>query len=511
MDFVFNPYQNFKDNPGVKSALYALAFYRTLRDNPPSEIRQVFFPKTRAEIRAMTRSGPGVYRPVLKTDQGPGQFTAFKVEGDGEIPVIKKDGNEGYTVIEHHFKVQLDQLNGPTESAILREMDLVRDSYRLGDLNEAFLAVERLEMACEESGVKYRRKAGVGREGFFFIRPMKTEDQVVLPSTVAEQVEDIAVIQIDEFRKLAMEQLKRYSKIFGLEVDIHPEDINLPFYYHLDAQVFPNGEVVLDQIRLPDVGLFLTKLDPNGNETLYDIQSTIATLTTQIMDYVAASLLKHPNFSGKVLLVTRKAVIEEEEDTLEILELQVVQKELKERGIGSEIVSAEDTVGLNGVGLLFNVDPDSEEFKSLLEARIRNNDSLHLFPDPLLRAAESKMSGLKNTFLGSIDLENFHALVNEVDQNPERAYKQLLAIDGFLRSLEIEEDVLHFYIPGQPTPAPAFRGDLGSFHQISNMIKRVDGSVNVRQIPIDPKRAVLFDQNGGIYSVFRFTVLEGEI
>lgn len=511
MDFIFAPYEEFKANPCVDAALQALNVYKTLRENPPSELRNAFFPKPRSEIKAITRRGPGVYRPVLKTDQGPGQFAAFEVGDVSRLEPIQKLGNEGYAATEVHFQTQLDTLNGKAPLELFREMSAVREFYRQGEFYEASLALERLLLVCDSFGLDPRREATVGRDAFFFIRPMLTGSKNILPRSVQKEVLKLSIDVASQFVDLAKESGAYFTSVLGL-TGTSVENVNLPFYFQLDAQVLSDATIVLDQVQMPDVGLFITELEPYNNATLKGIQDIVRPLRGRIVDHIALSLQNQAGFNGEAMLVTRKAVLERKEDTLEILELKVLAKELAQRGIQTVPRSAEDaaTEEVEGIGLLLNVDTNSDEFLSLVRRRLQRPDKLRLFPDPLLKAAEKKLTGLRRLDLSKRDLENFHALVGEVDQQADRAYRQLLAVDAFLKSLEIDESVLHFYIPGQPTPAAAFRGDVGSLHQISNMLREVEGGVTIRQVRTSPDRAVLFDQNGAIYNVFRFSILGGQ-
>src|SRR3989344_6344382 len=78
MDFVFERGNIFRDNPGPATAAEITKTFQAVRENPPTIIRDRFFPLDRAEVKAMTRRSPGLYRPVLKTDQGAGKFLPFQ-------------------------------------------------------------------------------------------------------------------------------------------------------------------------------------------------------------------------------------------------------------------------------------------------------------------------------------------------------------------------------------------------------------------------------------------------
>lgn len=77
VDFVFEQGERFRTDPGPESAAQATRTFSVLRDNPPSEIRNRFFPLDRGGVKAQTKGSPALYRPVLKNDQGAREILTF--------------------------------------------------------------------------------------------------------------------------------------------------------------------------------------------------------------------------------------------------------------------------------------------------------------------------------------------------------------------------------------------------------------------------------------------------
>ncbi|OGH15787.1 MAG: hypothetical protein A3C22_00215 [Candidatus Levybacteria bacterium RIFCSPHIGHO2_02_FULL_37_10] len=513
VDFVFEQGKSFRADPGPDSAAQTTKVFAVLRDNPPSEIRNRFFPLDRGGVKAQTKGSPALYRPVLKNDQGAGKFLPFTI-GEGALAFgfpSKVAMEEGYVIPEAYFQDQL-RYKG-SQPAVEKELSAVKDYFRVGSMDEGRLAFERLEIECDKAGIVFRRKAQVGRNGLMFIHPAMAEKQIILPVELVVKVEErisdslARVVEVADFRK----------KEFALNNNLSYRPLeaeNMPTYFQADVHILPNGDFAIAELQFPDVGLFLNGLPIDGSHALRQIHAIVGPMKDKVIDGFEKIIKETIDLKGKVplYLVTRSEVIENKEDVLEIRELAEVQAELKSRGYETQIISAASASNINCDSLmfLFNLDPTSAEFHQLARAYLMDTErKLCMIPDPFLRVAEREFTDYDHIAMTTKQSQNLQAIVREIESfndKKDKLYTQMLALDYFLRQMGINEDVLHFCHPALPTPIPAYRYDIKSLQLAANIIKEGNlKDVNVRAIPISPDRAVLLDKDGGtLYATFRF-------
>lgn len=528
VDFIFEQGEAFKTDPGPESASQATKTFSVLRDNPPSEIRDRFFPLNRGEVKAQTKRSPALYRPVLKTDQGAGKFLPFTL-GESSLASgfpSRVAIEEGYVIPEAYFLAQLnldklffdqiisDQLRGERyRETVRKEINSVMDHFKIGSMDEGRLAFERLEIECDKAGIIFRRRAGVGRNGLMFIHPAIAEKQIVLPNELAARVENrvndslVQVIELADFRK------KEFARNNNLPY--RPlEAESMPTYFQADVHLLQNGDFAIAELQFPDVGLFLGELPADGSHILRQIHQIVRPMRDKVVDNFENIIKETIRSKGQVpiYLVTRSEVIGNKEDVLEIIEIAAIEAELRRRGYEPQIISADSASNINSDSLmfLFNLDPTSIEFSQLARAHLMDTErKLNMIPDPFLRVAEREFTDYDHVVMSTKQSLNLQAIVREIESfndKKDKLYTQMLALDSFLRQMGINEDVLHFCHPALPTPIPAYRYDIKSLHLVANIIKEGNlQDVNVRSIPISPDRAVLMDRDGGaLYATFRF-------
>jgi hypothetical protein len=489
MDGLFDAVGSFADSPTVSRAEDVTGYFARLRAAPSDEIRDRFFPRDRAN-KGLFKSSPLLLRPILKTDQGPGRFLSFETSEDvAEIGTYHIDLEQGYCILEEFFSKQLDQIGNPKEltSAIAD----VREKFSSGDMREAQLAYERLQLASEAHGVEFQREARVGRDAMFFIRPNLPTQKIVLPHKVREKVASFAQGQFTDFAKTLR---ATYAKEHAL---LPPEGpIYLPIYYQVDAQISPDGETLIEQLHMPDVGLFLTTLEPFGNRALFEVKSRVKPIGEAVFEAIAATAADRN--VDTIALITRPEVLENQEDTLEIREIAALQDGLTARGFHVSALSVEKIHELSGMGVLLNVHPQDASFDGLLRFRLDNPD-VPIFPDPFLLLKRELMSSYGSMYVPRTHLADLQTIV----QGGE-SLSQLLALDNYLTKHGYAGDVFHIFISSQPTPIACFRYDIRGFQIALNAVRDGD-EVRIRSIPIHPRSAVLFDKDKrAIYSVFRF-------
>lgn len=519
VDFVFEQGQVFQDNPGADTAAAVTKTFATLRENPPSPIRNRFFPLDRGEIKAQVRRSPALYRSVLKNDQGAGKFMPFEIGKNGEKPFpVRVAVEEGYVITEAYYEDQLRAKGHPT--SLMAELTGVQDHFGVGNLNEAKLSFERLEQESEQAGVIFRRRAGVGRNALMFIHPAQAEHPIVMPHDITHQVERQTNSSVEQLLDRAEFHKRQFAAANNLP-HRDMDDLSLPVYFQADIHIQPNGEIALAELQVPDVGLFLAGLPILGSSVFERVHAVVKPMKEKVIDGFEKTIKKVQLERGvtPIYLVTRSEVIEGREDVLEIRELDEIAHSLQERGYSSKVISAATAATLDGSSLLFlfNLDPQSTEFGELCKTYLLDSKrKLIMTPDPFLRVAEREITDYSHTSLSGRNLSNFLSLVKEVEtpnDKPERVYAQMMALDYFLRGQGIEEDVLHLCHPALPTPIPAYRYDTRSMHLAANIIQ--EGSledIQIRSIPISPDRGVVKDTDGGtLYATFRYMFVRKDI
>jgi hypothetical protein len=496
---------SFDTHPSPRTAAEITDTFRTLRKNPPREIRDRFFPYDRATVRQMTQNGHALFRPILKTDQGQGCFLPFSFGQDGTRSFERKR-EIGYFIFESYFNDQLKEYHYPVDvTGALKELDTL---FSQGNFDEARLAYERLELACDSNGIRLKRQASVGRDGLFFIHPAIAKEPIQLSSEALANVAREIEMQTSVFKD-SMEDARRIIARKH-DVAIKNEQADFPLYFQLDMQLFPDGKMILDQVQMPDVGLFLNGLYPNGNAALTSVQEHMV----PVVDAVIQSIAEEVRSRGKDVLhlITRDEVIMNREDVLEQLEISVISQSLAPYGIRTNPGTIEDVLRLEktDVALLLNVDSKASTFDQLLVARI-TRPTAAMFPDPLIIGMMSDHRGYETKKLTQEDVTNMRAILGETETTPERTYRQMMALDHQLDHLGLQGYVFHVQLPNQPTPIACLRHDMKSFQMALKEIQP-DDTVRISTIPIDANRAVLFDEHHQpLYSVFRFMAIRRHI
>ncbi len=501
LDLMFSPGNAYRDNPTVTDANAIRKHFHRLRQSPPDEVRDRFLPRNRG-TKDMFRNGPLFTRPILKTDQGAGQFAGFATAEDANgVNRYHIQKQTGYVIPEKSFFRQLAEHGFPP--AIMAQLTALGKTFENGNAHETQMAYKQLQLLCEPLGIQTSNDAKVGREAVFFIRPSQLRNPALVPldtyRKVEETIRDIGLT----FPQIAADAKKRFAAHHGLLVATGR--FYAPAYFQADIQLMADGQACLDQIQLPDVGLFLSALNPNGNVALRDVQVRVEPIKNNVVN----SLIKtFRQVSGKKIhLITREEVLAYQEDTLELMEIQVLQEELEKRGVITDIISLEQTVDLspNDQGLLLNIDPRTEAFQKLLQQRLQD-DRTAIYPDPFLLLAVKSMTRYNRRRLNNDQMDGLRAIVGELepDSSPAKQYTQLRGLNDYLNGLGFADDVFHLHISSQSTPIACYRYDIRGFQIAANAIHDGD-EVEIRAVPISPEKAVLFDnQHRPIYSVFRY-------
>lgn len=501
MDHLFDPGETFINNTAASVAVEIAQQYRSLRHGPPEEIRDRIFPRSGGS-KELFRSAALLTRPILKTDQGAGQFLAFEV-GNGDRPLRFSIATQsGYCIEESFFQKQLVQAGYPRE--IMLELEATKGFFAVGNLKEAQLAYERLQIAAEKNGISTDREADVGRNALFFIRPSVASEPITVSLHVMENVKNLIAEHAGDFSDLAYSYAKHYAQKNGFTTEkYHYKD---PIYFQADIQIFPDGTCVLDQLQLPDLGLFITTLDPQGNIGV----SSVKAVTLPLAEQVIAALDQKIRSEGKddIYIATRKAVLENDEDVLEQREILAITERLRDAGVKFNVISPDQIHALSkdDFVVMLNVDTASPAYDRILAHQLLIGGP-QIYPDPFLKRALDCISGYTRVSLSQEQVTNISHLISSVDlrTNPENSFRATLALDSYLRRLGVDEDVFHVHISSQPTPIACYRYDVRGVQIAMGYVSTKD-TVYIRNVPISPDRAVLFHQERALYNVFRFMV-----
>ncbi|HYW05300.1 MAG TPA: hypothetical protein VE913_00010 [Longimicrobium sp.] len=279
----------------------------------------------------------------------------------------------------------------------------------------------------------------------------------------------------------------------------HAEPVPSPLYFQADVYVTLDGEIEVERIQLPDVGIFLTELDSEGYTILPRVQATVGRLRERTTELLAT-------LSSPTYLLTRPAVLEDREDTLEQLEIQAFQKMGAAVGIDIRLATPADVAGLPAGTqlLLLNVDLMSPASEPLL-ARVARGE-VACTPDFFLKLLGPELTTMRRTPVAGEQLGRLMDAIRPGRQmNPSSCHEMQRGIERIYRHGKYESDVLHVEVPGEGTPVPTLRHSVHSFTSLYNTCNR-NGfpDLVIREVPIGRGNAIVHGDHGPHISAFRF-------
>jgi hypothetical protein len=470
------------------------AVLRDMQNRPPLRLLAAFFPQERAAIRQHLQRA-GLYRPFLKTDQGPpGTFLPFVTGVDAELRRYRIVKREGVAVPEGHMRETLadDSVAGDLAGRI-------RSTYREQRLGDCAAALGELGERVGYDG----REAGVGRGLFFFCNASATDAPITVPEHVCERVERI----VNEVMERAEGKAARVRALYrdgtplaeALATTETADPVPSPLYFQADVYVTLDGKIEVERIQLPDVGIFLTELDSVGHTILPQVQETVQRLRDRTTELLAT-------LSSPTYLVTRPEVLETREDTLEQLEIQAFQKMAAVAGIDLRVATPADVAGLPAGAqlLLLNVDLAAPASEPLL-ARVARGE-VACTPDPFLKLMGPELTTMRRTPVAGNQLQRLMDAIRPGRQmNPSSCHEMHRGIERIYRHGKYESDILHVEVPGEGTPVPTLRHSVHSFTSLYNTCNR-NGfpDLVIREVPINRGNAIVHGDHGPHVSAFRF-------
>ncbi|MFH1970970.1 MAG: hypothetical protein ABIJ05_01125 [Patescibacteria group bacterium] len=502
-------------SPSCESALEVLKDFSKIRKDPPFEIRSAFFPKcTKKIVSSFLRSSPALLRPILKTDQGPaGNFLGMRISNERNMNSVHIQEIGGMAIPEIYFLNNIEQLKKTAD--IKSNIIEVQNSFESGEENEAFLAHERFQMECEKLGIKSEREANVGRESFFFIRPVSGKELVKVPINLAKKIEERVIKKVHFVESLAALTQLYFSKGYSLSeakklATNNPQltDFNTCNASHFQADVIlrENGSFTIDEIHFPDVGLFLTEIASN-NEIFRPIQQVVQEIKPYVIKSLLSIIQKYKN--SDVAILIRSSVIEREEDTLEILEIKALKDSLQEENVKVRVfgMNSVEQIRKGSVVIPLNLNTNETGYLSLLK-RV-SNEELICTTNPFILLFREELTELEKTELFGNNLANFINLTSSIESNNNLALMQYLAVQQTLDNIGVNSgnDILYFSGPNLNGRIPVFRHDIRGFQIASKIISdRVDQSstVNIHSLSFKPEDAMVIGEDGPRLAAFRF-------
>jgi hypothetical protein len=484
-------------DPSPEAAGRLRAALRGVQDDPPLPLRAAFFPQPRPAIRQHLQR-TGLYRPMLKTDQGPaGTFLPFTTGGDAGLRPFRIARREGVAVPEVHMAGALDASPAAREAA-----ERLRALYRELRYAECAGALDALT-ALVGSG---RRSADVGRGLFFFCNPSLADAPVTVPEHVCLRVEravnellEPAQARAAHARALFRDGTPLREALASARASAHAGPVEPALYLQADVYLTADGGVHVEQVHLPDVGMFLCELPSDGYAVLPRVQEIVARLRER-----AAGLLG--TLPSPVYLLTRPAVLQRQEDTLEHLEIQALRKMAGGAGLDLRVHASTEAACLprGARVLLLNVDPASPDCEALL-ARVAAGE-LACTPDPFLKLLSPQLTTLRRVAVGGKQLQHFLRAIRPGGQMCGKSYHALhRGIERIYHHGGHTTDILHVEVPGERTAVPTLRHSVHSFTSLYNTCSR-NGfpDLHIREVPVGRENALLHSDTGPHLAAFRF-------
>lgn len=509
IDLLYTLSESFLREDTPEAAFKVVQNFRDARKNPRGGFKRNFFPLDTSEVKSLL-NGPGFYRGILKTDQGPaGTFASFRIVDAESDPQIRILSTSGLAIPELYF---LDQLK--KKGIEVSALDEIKGYFRDGDEEGARLALERLSLLCEEQGISFGREAGVGRMPFFFIRPSVLKDQVgQLSRTRLEEIQRKTTELVNVIEARAVLAKKLVEDGFSIkeavekardEKNIRQVEDSSILYFQPDVILKNDGGFVVDKINIPDVVFFLSQIDSQGNSSFKPVREIAGELGEVVMDRLADEV--HVSGKSRVAIVTRNEVLDSKEDTLELLEMGAISSFLDEKGISTDRVRIADirNISSDSFTILLNIKPEGDEFNELLIKSARGE--ITCYPDPFILLFKDQAHTYLETHFDSDAVRRLKNIVEPIESSPLGVYRQHLALEGFLTKAGLNNGDIFYMVGDGGKTIPIFRYDLKGFSNALNYLGKDE--VTMRVLNFKPEDAKVVNEDGSHLAAFRFMFIK---
>lgn len=510
---VINP-----DDPD--SAFRVSKGFAKLKEKPPIEIRMAFFPQDEGSMRTAF-NGSGIYRPTIKTDQGPGGNVGyFHISNNGSQLDGRIVKEEGVAIIEEFLRRRLEgaNLSDLQQGEINVLIGRVQAHYASGNYRGTYEAIQGLREKGFKAGIETTRKAGVGRGEFFFFRPVEMQDKLTIGKDLADRISlktQEVVSRIERVSQLTKQYVRQGLSIQDAmgQAENSSGDIYLEngtrglLYFQPDVLLRRDGTFDIEKINMPDLGMFLTQIDSSGNGSLNEIKTINEAIKKEILNTAADSV------GQDVVLITRDEVLESCEDTLEQLEITAFGDGLKIKGKNVSVGTLKSVLNLptGSSIILFNVDTNNRDFENLL-IRVAKGE-IQCFPDPFVKLFEKDATTfLRKKIEGQVLDKFLKVIAPSALDKPEGVHSKYISISNALKLGGIEEDIVYFSINGNNIPT--FRYDVKSFSEVYKAVENARrrgeevSEITVIPIPFKPEDAVIEGHDGPRLALFRFAFVK---
>ncbi|HEU0299222.1 MAG TPA: hypothetical protein VFR37_07210 [Longimicrobium sp.] len=484
-------------DPSPEAAGRLRAAIRDMQENPPFHLMAAFFPQQRGTIKQHLQR-TGLYRPVLKTDQGPaGTFLPFTTAEGAELRPWRITLREGVAVPEVHLWEALAAGPAAREAA-----ERLRALYRELHYAECAGVLDELAALVGSS----RRDADVGRGLFFFCNASATDAPIVVPEHVCLRVEravnellEPAQARAAHARALFRDGTPLHEALASARASADADPVEPALYLQADLYLTADGEVHVEQVQLPDVGMFLCELPADGYAVLPQVQHVVRELRERTTELLGT--LPSPAY-----LLTRPAVLHRHEDTLEHLEIQSLRTMAGRVGLDLRVGTSWDAARIpDGARvLLLNVDLEAPDCEVLLARAARGE--IICAPDPFLKLLWRDLTTLRRVAVRGRQLELLLQTIRPGGQMSGKSYHALhRGIERIYRHGRHTADILHVEVPGERTAVPTLRHSVHSFTSLYNTCSR-NGfpDLHIREVPVGRENAVLHSDTGPHLAAFRF-------
>ena len=447
---------------------------KRLRERPHPSLLTAFFPSDKPRLKQLL-GGVGLFRPMLKTDQGMGgNFLPFYLDGSIEKSNLSKEflaEEEGIAIPEPHHDL------GPENTRQIQKL------FHEFKLDEVYRVVKSLD--------GNRRQAEKGRESFFFIRPARTVKKIVFGKDVMDKV---ASKTNELLQKISMEAEKIEREFCGFA-----KKSNL-LYCQPDVFISKEGEVLIEKINCPDVGFFLGQLENPYSSILGEVQEIVARMRVPFLRRLD-DVFKG---SGELSIVSRDEVLFHDEDVLEQKEIRSLVQGLEAIGRKTKVYPLEKIGEIpqgNNV-ILMNINYQNPGSRKLLERHCRGE--LNFFPNPFFQMACGRTSGLSEVEIAPKHMSGFLQLAGSQPKNGQALEQTWERLDSILANNGISCDILHVDIGNEVVPV--FRKSMYSWRQLVRRIGRYENParVKIRSLPVTAENLLIGSSTGPRLHTYRF-------
>lgn len=499
-----------RETPSAEEIITANSNFKNIRKQPPFDLLLAFFPDDYDKIQYRLR-GAGAYRH-LRMDQGPGgNFTRFDLGNDSNLHYDLK-GDKGFAMPEVLIDEQLAGGGYPQLAALAAK---IQKSFEKNDYRTTAALVNKFRFMAAEQGLQLHDGGHVGsKSGFFFIRPAVTDRNVQFPIAKIPQLRakiDEALnksLSLAEYtRDLLDKGLSFEQAAAGAETkfaDQGPKDYQGRglLYFQPDCFVDREGNIEVEKINMPDVGLFMTMLNRPSNGNLQRVVDANLQLKDRLKATAARFLHK-----DKVVLMTREEVVDCRSDSLELLEIKALQKMLQSIGKEAEVKTLRDyqSLGKDEEVLLLNVNSHDKNFGKFVE-HVRRHD-IACLADPLVYYFKDRATTLKTMQVPSKNIEQFKQLIKPKDITAKNAENIFNRLQYIMKRFDMNEDIIYAKVSGCQMPVPAFKYSLHSFGQIYKAYEKSaiqNKTVELSAVPLNRDNAVFYGNGQPRLTAFRF-------